>query len=309
MDLFLRLQFPRLDAKSHSQTEIESHLHLALCCLEDNQQQVHELVDVVKDQSQDIKRLSVQIEILLSMAKEQSQQQERQSQHIQRQSEQIEQQSKQIERLMSKDKKQSEKNDRQKSTGLAQFHRRLMSKDKAQSEKMGSSMSTVQDQTLQRERRGPINQIFPTPFEWRIPNIKAVGKGATIQQQRLVSEQFHLFERGYKYLLTIVMRIHSLQNYPLTSSIDGDLCVYIKVVPGEFDELLSWPCKEKVRVTLVHQDRPRSNSENISRVFDFGEVLRPIPDDHLIFELSRDQLPSYTKDGTILIRVNRENRD
>jgi len=25
--------------------------------------------------------------------------------------------------------------------------------------------------------------------------------------------------------------------------------VYIKVVSGEFDEMLSWPCKEKVRVT------------------------------------------------------------
>ena len=24
----------------------------------------------------------------------------------------------------------------------------------------------------------------------------------------------------------------------------------IKVVPGEFDDSLSWPCKEKVRVTL-----------------------------------------------------------
>jgi len=293
LDLFLCLQFPRLDAKSHSQTQIESHLNLALCGLEANQHQVQQLVNVVKDQSQEIKRLSVQIEILISRVKEQSQKQERQSQHIERQSAQLEQQSQQIERLMSKDKKQSEKNDRH-NRGRPFWHNFK--------EKMGSSTSTVQDQTL------PIQQIFPTPFEWRIPNIKAVCKGATIQQQRLVSKQFHLSERGYKYLLTIVIHI---QNYPLTSPIDGDLCVYIKVVPGEFDELLSWPCKEKVCVTLVHQDRQRTNSENISRVIDFGDVpcYRPTPDDHLILKLSRDQLPSYTKDDTILIRVNRESRD
>jgi len=66
MDLFLCLQFPRSAAKSHSQMQIESHLSLALRGLEATQYQVHELVTVVKEQSQQIERQSQQIEELKS---------------------------------------------------------------------------------------------------------------------------------------------------------------------------------------------------------------------------------------------------
>jgi len=83
MDLSLCLQFPRSDATSHLQTQIESHLNLALRGLEATQHQVQELVTVVKDQSQQIKRQSQQIE-------RQSQQMKRQSQQIERQSQQLE---------------------------------------------------------------------------------------------------------------------------------------------------------------------------------------------------------------------------
>ena len=142
MDLFLCLQFPRSDAKSHSQTHIESHLNLALLGLEATQHQVHELVTVVKEQLQQIERQSVQIE-------------------------------------------------------------RLMSKDKEQSEKMERSISTVQDQPPQREQRGPIKQIVPTPFIWKVHNMIDFYTRAAAALQNLVSEPFYLFERGYKYLLLI----------------------------------------------------------------------------------------------------------
>ena len=121
MDLFLCLQFPRSAAKSHSQTQIESHLSLALRGLEATQYQVHELVTVVKEQSHQIERQSQQIE--------------RQSQHIEK----------------------------------------LISKGKEQSEKMERPMSTTQEQPLQREGRGSMNQIFPTPFEWEI-NVTEAGR-------------------------------------------------------------------------------------------------------------------------------------
>ena len=123
MDLFLYLQFPRSDATSHSQTQTESHLKLALRGLEVTQHQVHELVTVVKDQSQEIERQSQQIERQsqqierqAQQIERQSQQKERQSQQIERQSQQIDQQSGQIERLMSKDKEQSENMERLMST-------------------------------------------------------------------------------------------------------------------------------------------------------------------------------------------------
>ena len=156
MDLFLCLQFPRSDAKSHSQTHIKRHLNLALRGLE----VTHDLVTVVKDQSQEIARM-------ISKVNEQTQQ-------IERQSQQIERQSGQIEKLMSKDKEQLEKMERlmTRVEDQSQQIKQLISKDKKQSEKMERSISTVQGQPLQRERRGRINQILPTPFEWEIPNIR-----------------------------------------------------------------------------------------------------------------------------------------
>jgi len=156
--MFLCLQFPRSEATSHSQTQIESHLKLALRGLEATQHQVQELVALVKDQSQQI---------------------ERQSRQIEQQSGQIERQSQQIERLMSKDKEQSEKIER--------------------------LMSSLQDQPPQRDRRGPINQIFPTPFEWKIPDF---GEECMFcfwsgRKLSLVSQPCYLFSCGYKYLLKI----------------------------------------------------------------------------------------------------------
>ena len=302
MDLFFCSQFPRSDAKSHSQTQIESHLNLALCGLEATQHQVHELVTVVKDQSQQMGRLSEQIGTLMSKDKEQSQQIERQSQQIERQSQHIERQSQHIGRLSGKIERQSRQIER---------IERLMSKAMKQSEKVERSMSAVQHQTPPRARSGAINKTFSTPFEWKIPNAEAVRERATIEQQRLVSKPFCLFARGYNYLLRIEINFDS--RLPSQTAND-DLRVHIKVVPGEFDELLSWPCTEKVRVSLVHRNSNLllDSTNDISYVIDFGEepCFRPLHDDHhkdrFILGLNRYQLPSYIKDDTILIRVNRE---
>ena len=288
MDLFLCLQFPRSDAKSHSRTHIESHLNLALRRLEATQHQVHELITVVKEQSQKIERQSQQIE--------------RQSQQIDQMISKDKEQTEQIERLISKDKEQLEKMERLMSSveDQSQQIKRLMSKDEEQSEKMEGAISTVQGQPPQRERRESTNQILPTPFEWEIPNIIDFFKKATFRSQNLVSKPFNLFERGYKYLLQIKTRSRRSSN---------ELRVYIKVVPGEFDELLSWPCKEKVRVTWADQD-PRIDKCK-SNVIDFEKCRepcsRPLDDDHHAYRLVLDFTVGYylVKD-TILIRVNRE---
>ena len=280
---FLCLQFPRSEAKSHTQTHIESHLNLALRGLEATQHQVHELVIVVKDQSQ-------QIERLISKDKEQSQQ-------IERQSQQIKEQSQQIERLISKDKEQSQQIERQSSQ-----IEKLMSKDKEQSEIKREAMSTVQDQSQQIERRELIDQGLPTPFEWKIPNIREVSyRRAQYGPQILVCEPFYLSQRGYKYLLKIEV-------------VNIFLRLSIKVVPGEFDGLLSWPCKEKVRVTVNGLNKLRGTERNSSNVvFDFAESSepwpRPLHDDHheyrLILQVRHSSLLSRFHPD-LLIKVNRE---
>ena len=259
---------------------MESHLNLALRGLEATQHQVHELVTVVKDQSQQIERQSQQIERLISKDKEQSQQ--------------IERQSHQIERLISKDKEQSQQIQRQ-----SQQIERLMSKDKEQSEIKTEAMSTVQDQSQQIERRELIDEGLPTPFEWKIPNIREVSyRRAQYGPQILVCEPFYLSQRGYKYLLKIeVVKIF--------------LRLSIKVVPGEFDGLLPWPCKEKVRVT-VNVNELKGIERNISNVvFYFGSKpwSRPLHDDHheyrLILEVRHFRFSLWLNLG-LLIRVNRE---
>ena len=175
-----------------------------------------------------------------------------------------------------------------------------MSKDKEQSENMERSMSSVQYQPPQRERRGPINQMFPTPFEWKIPNIRHV----VLKAGGFVSEPFYLFSIGYKFLLKIQAELFFFRV----------VRVYIKVVPGEFDESLSWPCKEKVRVTLVYQNPLPGKRENISQVIDFEKGMRPCSrplhdDDHdyrLIFSQGFDDKSAlYSENDTILIRVNK----
>ena len=254
MNLFLCLQFPRSDAKSHSQTHIESHLNLALSGLEATQYQVHELVAVVKDQSQRIERQSGQIERLMSKDKEQLEK---------------------MERLMSKVEDQSQQIER------------LISKDKEQSDKMERSISTVQSHPLQREGRGPIKQILPTPFEWKIRII--IG-------QILVSKPFYLFERGYKCLLQIKPVLRDYVDKVV-------VLVYIKVVPGEFDEWLTWPFKEKVRVGWVERDEPFGKCK--SNVIDFEKVRerchQQLKDENNEYRLV---LCFATLESDILLKVN-----
>ena len=293
MDLFLCLQFPRSDAKSHAQTHIERHLDLALRALEATQHQVNELLTVVKDQSQQIERQSQQIERHSQDIEQQSQQIERHSQDIEQQSQQIEQHSQDIEQQSQQIERHSQDIER----------RSQQSKDKRQSKKMDTSKSTVQRQPPQTRRPGSISEIVPTPFEWVIPKIDSFLSRSTLGTQRLVSEQFYLFEYGYKYVMKIERSLHSL-------------IVYIKVVPGEFDKSLSWPCKEKVRVTVIDQDPLMDNRYNISHVIDFEEDRKPfsrplLHNDHqyrgILSVTGTDlQSRSFIENDTILIRVDRE---
>ena len=235
------------------------------------------------------------------MVKDQSEQIERQSQHIERQSQHIERQSGQIERqshqIERQDKEQLERIEilMSRIEDQSQQIKRLMSNNKEQSEKIDRSISTVQGQPPQREARVTINRNFPTPFEWKIPNIKQ----ARISSQNLVSKPFYLFEPGYRYLLQIKT---------LSTGCPIDLGVYIKVVPGEYDELLSWPCKEKVRVTRVNQDA-MFLGESKSNVIDFekdGEPCsRPLNNGHHKYRLVL-KFGSYFVMDAILIRVNKE---
>ena len=111
-------------------------------------------------------------------------------------------------------------------------------------------LTVVEDQSQQIERQ--LQQIEgrgPTPFEWKIRNIHEAFQEAWIERYIIYSRPFNMF--GYSFLLKIEFVLNIW--YTVTShNRHGNL--YIRVVPGEFDESLSWPCKEKVRVTVIDQD-------------------------------------------------------
>ena len=188
----------------------------------------------------------------------------------------------------------------------------LISKDKKQStlgEQLVSTAATNY-RPWQRVQRVPVNLIHWTPFEWQICNFRAILERAQIALESVVSQPFYLFVGGYKYLIKIsVEMVSDLIGWkPIVT-----LKMYIKNVPGQFDESLSWPCKEKVRVTLVDQNALMDNWKNISDLIDFekgGEPCsRPLHDDHHEYRLIRTVSSitlSFVKDDTILIRVNKE---
>ena len=89
----------------------------------------------------------------------------------------------------------------------------------------------------------------------------------------------------------------------------------IKVVPGEFDDSLSWPCKEKVHVTMLGQRNPPAQSLKKSAVIDLEKgtepCSRPLHEDHHEYRVI-SELKYYLYSrlffqcDTILLRVNRE---
>ncbi|XP_066027000.1 TNF receptor-associated factor 5 [Pocillopora verrucosa] len=103
--------FPRSNTSLHSTSHVERHLSLALHCFDTNRLQVNNLVSLVKEQSQ-------QIEQLVAQVKEQSQERERlvaqvteESQQRERLEAQVKELSQQTEQLVAQVKKESQQSE------------------------------------------------------------------------------------------------------------------------------------------------------------------------------------------------------
>lgn len=173
--------FPRSDVKLHLASEVEHHLSLALRGLEATQHQVRALASLVKDQSEEIRRL----------------------------------------------------------------------------EKMSEKYA---------------------PYVWKISNFQAVHERAISgEQESLLSEAFYLSKNGYK------LRIKLLPNGGCADSeqnktIRGNyLSVFIKVIPGEYDSILTWPFDKKIRISLIDQEVNKENRVNATKIVYFQYDSRPCP--------------------------------
>ena len=303
-------QFPRSNTKAHSKTQIEQHLNLALRSLEttqhlvkDQSQQIELLMAKDKDSSRQIEQLiakdkgtSQQIEQLMAKHEETSQKIERLTAKDKKKSQQIEQliakheeTSRKIERLTAKDKKKSQQIEQ------------LMAKDKDTSQQIErlTALVKVQDQH--------IRFLNSPPFVWKISNFKRAYRKAASGIEKVIANTFYLSSNGYR--LRIKFFFNAKQAFGRLS-----FFIYICVVPGEFDPLLSWPFKEKVRVTLINQDPPRDEVKDICNVTDFGSldvpIMRPLNENnerwHVVFDPNFGFSESLELSDTIFIMVQKE---
>ena len=303
-------QFQRSNTKAHSKTQIEQHLNLALRSLEttqhlvkDQSQQIELLMAKDKDSSRQIEQLiakdkgtSQQIEQLMAKHEETSQKVERLTAKDKKKSQQIEQlmakheeTSRKIERLTAKDKKKSQQIEQ------------LMAKDKDTSQQIErlTALVKVQDQH--------IRFLNSPPFVWKISNFERAYRKAASGIEKVIANTFYLSSNGYR--LRIKFFFNAKQAFGRLS-----FFIYICVVPGEFDPLLSWPFKEKVRVTLINQDPPRDEVKDICNVTDFGSldvpIMRPLNENnerwHVVFDPKFGYSESLELSDTIFIMVQKE---
>lgn len=117
-------------------------------------------------------------------------------------------------------------------------------------------------------------------FVWKISNFQAVCERARSGKQEVIlSEPFYLTKNGYRYQIKMMPNGGEAASTHVTdSSFKGLwLSLFVKVVPGEFDSLLSWPCKEKIRLTMIDPNRSQDKKKNISTVIDLGRQECPRP--------------------------------
>ena len=317
-------QFPRSNTKAHSKTQIEQHLNLALRSLEttqhlvkDQSQQIELLMAKDKDTSRQIEQLiakdkgtSQQIEQLMAKHEETSRKIERLTAKDKKKSQQIEQliakdkgTSQQIEQLMAKHEETSRKIER------------LTAKDKKKSQQIEQLMARDKDTSQQIERLTALVKVQDQhirflnspPFVWKIYNFKRAYMKAASGIEKVIANTFYLSSNGYR--LRIKFFFNAKQAFGRLS-----FFIYICVVPGEFDPLLSWPFKEKVRVTLINQDPPRDDVKDICNVTDFGSldvpIMRPLNEDnerwHVVLGPDFGFSRSLELSDTIFIMVQKE---
>lgn len=184
-------------------------------------------------------------------------------------------------------------------------------------ERLKRDISQVKEHTQQVERLEKITENY-APFVWKIPNFQTVYEKAVRGEQEVVlSEPFYLFKNGYRLRMKLMPNGGNTLDPVAHKKCNGRfLSLYIKVIPGEYDSILPWPFKEKVRVTLIDQYVRKDMRGNISRVIDFSHFacLPPPVEKDVGYGfpdfVSQDVLQSrsYVKANTIFVMASREYR-
>ena len=225
--------------------------------------------------------------------------------------------SQKVERLTAKDKKKSQQIEQlmAKHEETSRKIERLTAKDKKKSQQIEQLMAKDKDTSQQIERLTALVKVQDQhirflnspPFVWKISNFERAYRKAASGIEKVIANTFYLSSNGYR--LRIKFFFNAKQAFGRLS-----FFIYICVVPGEFDPLLSWPFKEKVRVTLINQDPPRDEVKDICNVTDFGSldvpIMRPLNENnerwHVVFDPNFGFSESLALSDTIFIMVQKE---
>ena len=217
---------------------------------------------------------------------------------------------------MSKDEEKSQEMERMmvKVTEQSQQIERLMAKVNDQSQRIERFEFTVQDPSEQIKIQTTVTNTHAA-FAWKIPNIQAIldrRRDVRLKNEVIVSVPFYLSENGYK--LRIILRPNAGSS---AFKKEPHFVFYIRVVPGEFDHLLFWPFKEKVRLTLIDQNPCNDKRGDLAHVIDFRQRSIPCPrppyerEDkfdfgRVILTQSKLRTGSYVMNDAIFIMANKE---
>lgn len=147
---------------------------------------------------------------------------------------------------------------------------------------------------------------FPREFIWRITDFSEILREAKTEKNQMIeSVPFYTEHYGYRLKVKVYPNGHK-------SGKNTHLSVYIIVMKGEYDAILSWPFKKKVRFTLIDQQENPGERENVvMRVFPGHHLessARPINENnksrgHVEF-ISHDKLHSrrYLVDDTLFLQ-------
>ena len=142
---------------------------------------------------------------------------------------------------------------------------------------MRALTSLIKDQSKEIRRLEKMSEKY-APYVWKISNFQAVHERAISgEQESLLSEAFYLSKNGYK------LRIKLLPNGGCADPeqnkiIRGNyLSVFIKVIPGEYDSILTWPFDKKIRISLIDQEVNKENRVNAIKIVYFQYDSRPCP--------------------------------
>ena len=104
------------------------------------------------------------------------------------------------------------------------------------------------------------SSIFRKRFVWKVSDFSNIlSQAKASERERIESDPFYTENYGYKLKLRI---------YPngAGAAKNNNLSAFFVVMKGEYDAILNWPFKKRVRFTLIdQQDEPRKR-RNITKV-------------------------------------------